>query len=238
LADYFLSDVHLRLDRPDRGRRLAGLVDRLDGADRLVVVGDLCDFWFASRQGGADPALCPGLRAFRDFRARGGAAILVLGNHDAWLGAYYRERLGLEVRDEPLRLESHGLRLHLAHGHRVRKGKSPWKAAMEGRAFLRAFGALPRPVASGLESLLDAVNARGKAEADRRLAAAYREVADGLAGSADLVVFGHVHRPLDDDLGRPRLVVLGDWLASSSYLRIDWSGVEHRVEPDLNAPRP
>ncbi len=50
VADYILSDVHLRYDRPDRGERLARVVSEMGRIDRLVIVGDLCDFWLASRQ--------------------------------------------------------------------------------------------------------------------------------------------------------------------------------------------
>lgn len=220
MADYFLSDVHLRHDRPDRGERLARLVDGLGPADRLFVVGDLCDFWFASRQHRRGLGRCPGLRSLVAFRERGGELILMLGNHDAWLGPFYEANLGVGVRPEPLELESYGRRLRLAHGHRV-KGKSWWKGAMEGRAFLRAFGLLPRSLAWGLEALLDRVNERGRAESERRMIAGYREAAESARGGADLLIFGHVHRVVDETTRGARFVVLGDWLVGASYLRID-----------------
>ena len=226
MADYFLSDVHIRLDAPDRGERLARLVGRLRTDDRLIVVGDLCDFWFASRQTRGEIFRDRGLRAIREFRDRGGTAIGLVGNHDAWLGPFYQERLGLDVRPGPLELDSHGRRVRLAHGHLVKKATIWWKDAMEGRAFLRGFGMFPRPVAAGLERLLERVNGRKRAEAEARLLQAYREVADAVAGRFDLVLFGHVHRELDETRGPVRLVVLGDWLVGSPHLRIDESGVE------------
>src|SRR5262249_39667858 len=73
LTVYCASDVPLRLDRPERGRRLARWVSRLESDDQLYVVGDLCDFWYGSRQRGADPMTCAGLRALAEFRARGGS---------------------------------------------------------------------------------------------------------------------------------------------------------------------
>lgn len=231
MADIFLSDVHLRLDRPERGQRLAKLVDRLDPTDRLIIVGDLCDFWFASRQRRADPARCPGLRSIRTFRERGGTVLLLVGNHDLWLGPYFRDRLGVTVLDEPQVLESFGRRVHLAHGHRSKTRPSRWKTAMESHAFLRAFGALPWPVARGLEVMLDRVNERRMAESNRRMVASFREQADALAGSADLVVFGHAHVVHDDPDSVPRLVVLGDWTRGGrSYLRIDDEGVRQVIE--------
>ncbi len=229
MADYFLSDVHLRLDRPDRGERLAALAGRIGPADRVVIVGDLCDFWFASRQRRSDPMRCAGLRALDGLRERGVDIRLLLGNHDAWLGPFYQERLGLEVVPQPLTIESFGHRVRAEHGHLTVQGKSTWKALLEGRAFLAGFGMIPHPVAAGLEMALDRVNARGKAESDRRLIEAYRGVADAHAGSVDLAVFGHVHRAHDDATREPRLVILGDWCSGSGYLRIDESGAVHHV---------
>ncbi len=49
-ATYFASDIHLRPDRSERGRRFARLVGDLSREDHLVLAGDICDFWFASRR--------------------------------------------------------------------------------------------------------------------------------------------------------------------------------------------
>lgn len=231
MADYFLSDVHLRLDRPDRGDRLARVVDQLGADDRLIVVGDLGDFWYASRQTRRDPRRCGGFRSLLAYRERGGELVLMLGNHDAWLGPFYESLFGITIQPEPFLMESHGLRVRLAHGHRI-KTKSWWKSQMEGRAFHRTFGALPHPLAAGLESLLDVVNVRGKEAADRRMTVEFRELADSFRDVADLVVFGHVHTPHDDPTRTPRLVVLGDWTAGAGLLRIDDAGAIHRLGED------
>ena len=61
---YFASDMHLRHDRPDRAQRLARWVDGLSPDDALYLVGDVCDFWLASRERPVDPSACEGLRAW------------------------------------------------------------------------------------------------------------------------------------------------------------------------------
>ena len=101
---------------------------------------------------------------------------------------------------------------------------------MEGRAFLKGFGIVPSPVASRLEGLLDRSNARRRAASDDRHLVAYRHVADSLAGRADLVVFGHIHRAVNDSTKRPRLIVLGDWLDGSSYLVVGNEGARLIVD--------
>ncbi len=232
LADIFLSDVHLRLDRPDRARRLARLVDRLDPADRLVIVGDLCDFWFVSRQARSGGDRCEGLRALAEFRRRGGELTILPGNHDAWLGAFYRETLGEGFAGIGLERRSGDLRILATHGHTIGGARAPWKGVMEGRAFLRGFAALPRPIAEGLGVLLDSTNSVGREAIDAKHLAIYRRHADTLADSIDLAVFGHIHVVRDDAEGRPRMVVLGNWHDRASYLRVDHAGAVMVVEED------
>lgn len=236
MPDYFLSDVHLRFDRPERGLRLAGLVDTLGPGDRLYIVGDLCDFWLASRQRRDDPMACAGLRALVDFRVRGGEITAFAGNHDAWLGPYYRRLFEPEWVDDDLRVESHGRRLHLVHGHRL-GARGPWKAIMEGRAFLRGFAAIPGGLARALEGRLERSNDMRREADELRHLGVYRRHARAMAGAVDLVVLGHIHGAVDDP-GPPRMVVLGGWHRRASYLRLDDVGAAFVVEPDPAAEAP
>jgi UDP-2,3-diacylglucosamine hydrolase len=229
VPDYFASDIHLRLDRPDRGLRFAGWVTTLGREDTLTIVGDLCDFWLTSRQFPLKPSQCEGLAALVDYRDRGGRLSILPGNHDHWLMGFYEQALGAEhTRDETLDLVSHGLKLHVAHGHRMR-APARWKAVMERDTFLRGFACIPSPLAHALEWTLDTTNELKRKRAEDRQVAQYREFADGLASWADLVVLGHVHRRVDDVSRQPRLIVLGDWLEGESFLRIDERGAKFVV---------
>ena len=202
MPDYFLSDVHLRYDRPDRGQRLAKVVDRFGSDDRLTVVGDLVDFWLASRQSERDPMTCPGLRSLASYRDRGGQLTILAGNHDGLLRDYYRDSVGGSWVDDTVRVDSHGMRLHLAHGHRI-GARSALKAAMKGRAFYRAFRSLPDGLAGLLDATLDRSNAVHRPEADRRHLAAFRRAADRLAGKSTWLSWGMFTSPSMTARGRP-----------------------------------
>ncbi len=229
MPDYFLSDVHLRIDQPDRGRRLARLVDRLGPADSLTIVGDLCDFWYAARQHRADPMGCAGLRSLAAFRDRGGRITILAGNHDAWLGPLYERILGARFLPDALDAEVQGLRMHIAHGHRL-GANTAWKGVLESRAFLAAFRRAPGPVADALGALLRQANRKNQEAFDQRGLAAYRRFAERLGGAFDLVVLGHVHCPLDTGETRPRLVVLGGWYDHSCYLVVEGGRASHLIE--------
>jgi UDP-2,3-diacylglucosamine hydrolase len=231
VAAYFASDVHLRLDRPGRGQRFARFVGALDPkVDSLTIVGDLCDFWFGARQRGADPLTCVGLRALAEFRSRGGAVTTLLGNHDCSLGPFYTT-LGLDLREEPLDITVHGLRIRLVHGHRL-KLRRGWKAWMESQSFLRIFRALPDPVAVLLDRRLRLRNERRRLRTESRYYASFRQYTASCRGAADLVLIGHVHTPLDAAESNPRLIVPGGWHEQSSYVRVDDSGALLVVETD------
>ncbi len=234
---YFASDVHLRLDHPERGQRFARWVRSLEPGDSLTIVGDLCDFWMVSRQLKKAPTECAGLKALHNFRLRDGQLAILPGNHDHWLMQFYEETLGARAVDEPLKLEIEGLRLFVAHGHRYGGGGSrAWKAWMEGAAFLNAFRLCPAPMASALDNLLEGVNIRRRSQDNARQIAIYETFAATQA-DVDLVVFGHVHQIVDRPSTTPRLVVLGGWHTQGSYLKVDSAGANLIIIPD-SAPIP
>ena len=231
MALYFLSDVHLRLDHPERSRRLRAFADRLGDGDRLIIVGDLADFWYASRQKHQPNSMCEGLQSLIRFLKRGGNLSLIPGNHDASLDAFYRETLGVGFLPLAQDLVENGTRIHVTHGHTI-GARAFWKAWMESHAFLQAFRMLPRPVASSLDRLLNTANEIERDKINLKHLARFRHHADTLLARADLVIFGHVHQ-VHDDSASPRMIVLGGWHQRSSFLRVDENGIELIVQDDL-----
>jgi UDP-2,3-diacylglucosamine hydrolase len=231
VAHYFASDVHLRFDHPDRDRRFAAFLSRLTRDDALWIVGDLCDFAMGARHSAAQLLRCDSLRALAQFRRVGGALAIMTGNHDIWLAPFYAEQLGASVIAEPYDVESFGLRIRVVHGHLL-GARRPWKAWMESRAFFEAFRRLPVPIAEQLDRALTRRNERELDADEERHLRVFREFAAACRGLADLVVIGHVHRPLDEPRTTPRLIVLGGWQHRSSYLKVDASGAQFHIEDD------
>ncbi len=231
MADLFLSDVHLRLDRPDRSQRLKRVVDRFTPSDTLYVVGDLCDFWFASRQRKDDPQTCAGLNALRDFRTRGGKLIILGGNHDQWLGEFFTAHLGAEFAGDSVSLNSFGTNAFVTHGHRL-GARNAWKAGMESRLFLNTFSRIPNKLAHHLEGRLDRSNDAHREAADRTNLATFRREVDRLKKQTDVVILGHIHQLIDEQRPSVRMIVLGNWHVRASYLMSDESGMRLVVEED------
>jgi UDP-2,3-diacylglucosamine hydrolase len=234
VAHYFASDVHLRDDHPERDDRFRSWIGGLEPTDSLVIVGDLCDFWMAAREPEHRLAQYPSLKALGEFRRRGGSLAIMAGNHDHWLCPFFGRALGAEIVEEPHDRAIHGLRVRMVHGHRL-GARRLWKAGMESYAFFLAFGWLPLPMARPLDRILTWKNERGLLDDEERHLRVYRTYAASCRDVTDLVVIGHVHRPVDETHDGPRLIVLGGWQYRSSYLKIDDAGASFHVVPDPEA---
>src|SRR5262249_34487190 len=112
---FFVSDAHLGVDRaPAEAARTARLHDFLNSrpgrASSLYIVGDLFDFWFESR-----PAIprrhFPTLAALARLREAGVDIAYMNGNHDFWLGTFFRDSLGIRTIDGGVSVEAQGRRL-------------------------------------------------------------------------------------------------------------------------------
>jgi UDP-2,3-diacylglucosamine hydrolase len=227
---YFASDIHLRPDRPERGWRFARWLESLGTDDSLTIVGDLCDFWFASRFRPWKISACEGLSALSRFIKRGASVLVITGNHDAWMSSFYEQQLGARVGEAAQTIETEGLRIHITHGHHL-GGRSVWKQGMESRLFLKLFRIIPGACARGLEGLLSLANERTREASDLRHLSRFRRYANTLKETADLAVFGHIHGAYDDRTTVPRMIVLGTWLEGLSYLKVDATGARLVTEP-------
>ncbi|HEV7884390.1 MAG TPA: metallophosphoesterase [Solirubrobacteraceae bacterium] len=103
-----ISDLHLgtrsRVDVLTRPEALAVLLERLDGVDRLVLLGDVLEL----RHGPARDALAvaePVMRAIGDALAPDAQVVLVPGNHDHAIAAGWLERRERAGAPGPLGLE-------------------------------------------------------------------------------------------------------------------------------------
>ena len=142
MAHYFASDVHLRFDRSRSRSALQRLALATAPHDSLLLAGDLCDFWMASRNRPTKLLENASLRQLAEFRSQGGELSIMPGNHDAWLCPFYERELGARIVSDPFEITVCGLRLHLVHGHLL-GARRAWKAWMESHTFFTGFGRLP-----------------------------------------------------------------------------------------------
>ena len=227
----FLSgDVHLGAVPPETEKAfLAWLQHCGQEASRVILAGDLFDFWFEYKSvvPRGHSRVLGALAALVDA---GIPVLLVGGNHDWWGGSFLREELGVEFSREPMVLDLHGRKTFIAHGDGLGSGDLGYRALrflLRGAPTRFAFRWLHPDLGAGVArwvSKTDRKKARRTADTQERLHARSRFVEQWAeeklrqSPDLDLVVLGHTHLPLlrEVDPGRYYLNA-GDWVIHTSY---------------------
>ena len=231
---FLVSDVHLGAVPPrteEAFRRW--LLHVKESGSRLIINGDLFDFWFEYRRVILGEHVRV-LALLADLVESGIPVLIMGGNHDWWGGDFLRQRIGVDFRREPVRLRVKGKSLLLAHGDGLGSGDLGYRIlrlALRGR-FTRWLFRWLHPdlgvriadrvsgtrthLASGLGPANDGRReflshwASGQLEQDATL---------------DIVALGHGHLPVVSEVVPGRFYVnTGDWVLHRSYVTIDYSG--------------
>ncbi|HCR16598.1 MAG TPA: hypothetical protein DIU35_03865 [Candidatus Latescibacteria bacterium] len=222
---YFISDVHLGLTGEVRESRaqedsLIGFLRSIqDSALVLYIVGDLFDFWFEYR------TVVPSWGArvlfeLHNLRESGVRLVYLPGNHDIWLGPYLEKEVGFELLGGPVTVTHQGIKIFLAHGDEFR---SDWKFRLS-RSILKSvlciglFRLLHPDIGAWLArrtSHISEQRARAHTERNRRIL--LRGAREQIGKGADVVICGHYHYLLQEQVGKGQLIVLGDWVSQDTY---------------------
>jgi UDP-2,3-diacylglucosamine hydrolase len=236
---FFLSDAHLGAERGsvegDRERRLHEFLMSLPGRDaELFIVGDLFDFWFEYRT--AIPR-----RHFRTLsmlqrvREAGLPITYLTGNHDFWLGAFFRDELGIETHDKAVTLERHGRRLWIHHGDGLIGGDLGYralKAVIRHPASIGAYQLLHPDLGIPLAQQVSAWSRHSRGERPLQGDRLWNEIAEPrFAEGFDTVIVGHFHHAYERREGGRTLIVLGDWIDRFTYAVLRPGGVELETWP-------
>jgi UDP-2,3-diacylglucosamine hydrolase len=236
------SDAHLTV--ADSGReRMAQLVVFLrwidpKQVDRVVILGDLFDFWFEYRH-----VIFSGyfdvLKAFADLKDGGVELHFVCGNHDLWAGRFLRDHLGFIIHPEPVTLDFGGQRVLFVHGdglnprdwvYRMYKSvaRAPWVIALF--RLLHPDWAMPlgRWVSCCSRRLFGSDDLSRGSEVASLQDFARRALGEG---RAEVVMCGHSHHPVLEAYPAPGgtglYINVGDWLYRQSY--VEWDGDRFRL---------
>jgi UDP-2,3-diacylglucosamine hydrolase len=226
------ADVHLKVDAANRDYlvEFVRFLRSIDPAEigRVVVVGDLFDFWFEYRHvvfsGYFDV-----LRALADLREAGVEFHLICGNHDFWAGRFFERDLGFQVHREEFlcrlgdrtALFIHGDGVNPADtGYRLYKriARSPIVVWLFRLVHPDWAMALAQRLSSASRSRQDVAGRARRAEVEASRAYARGVIA---SGRADLVICGHTHvvahEEFPNDRGAGTYINTGGWLEERAY---------------------
>ena len=229
-----VGDAHLgSCDPGDRSAFHDLLAAVPDMGSRLLITGDLFDFWFEYRQVIPRRPFAT-LARLAALRERGVPVELLGGNHDRWGGSFWSRDLGIPFHRAGVELDLAGRRTWAIHGDGLTETR------LNGRIIHRV---LRHPLTVGAFRLLhpdlgfwlaDRLSG-GLAEANRgeavleRAAAAQERYARALLdrrGDLDLVLMAHTHRArlVEHRPGRFYLNA-GQWMRDRSYAVVASDGI-------------
>lgn len=219
----FFSDVHLGAFDEYNNRRKKFL-DFLESeaalADRIVINGDLFDFWFEYRQ--AIPRGLTDVLSHLYLLSRKGIEIhYVPGNHDFWMCDFFQQELGIILHSEIYDFTSHGKKIHVFHGdgiagndvgYRIMKKIFRFRPNIWLYRWLHPDLGIPLAKSISHTSRMSSRNKELLDESDYRNYALKK----GQEGF-QIVILGHRHVPVMENLGSVLYINLGDWIEHFSY---------------------
>lgn len=236
----FLSDVHLRPDRPALTAALCAFLSGQRGdVQTLYVLGDLFDLWV-----GDDADLeewTPVTDALNALSGAGAGVYLMEGNHDFLIGPDFHARAGTQPLADPAVITLGEHRAVLTHGDSLCTDDVDYQAF---RAHIRAPGTVMQlralPVAERRRVGAD-LRTRSAIETGHK-SAAMMDVNPAaacallVAHQADCLIHGHTHRPGVQNLDSGQRITLGAWQDGPSalwWMDGGWRAVEI---PGIAAP--
>lgn len=246
------ADVHLKVDPANRAvlDEFVAFLRSIDPSEirRIVVVGDLFDFWFEYRH-----AIFAGyfdvLHALAQLRDAGVEMHLVCGNHDFWAGGFFEGTLGIHVHPDEYLCNLDGRPALFVHGDGVNPKDTTYRAYKRFARWwlpVRLFGlvhpdwamAIAQRVSHASRSRQD-VHGQARlaeVEASRSFARAQIE-----SGRASIVVCGHTHVAAYEEFTAPTgagvYINTGGWQEEKAYWV--WNGESlRRYRGPVNDRRP
>ena len=229
----FVGDVHLRPGSPDTTRRFLAYLDAArPRLDRLVLLGDIFDYWIGPRHLEGDDYR-EAIAAFRRLAGTGLEVLFLHGNRDYFVEKSFERATGVRVAGAEVSFELGGRNVLCAHGDFIYNRNPKYTAYRR----LMRFGAVRAAVLS-IPAGVGKSLARGFRGVSRKTTAPYlwsdRDLLDGAAPhfdrGVDVLICGHIHRPthLECERGGRRrdLYVVGDWDGTGDCVSFDgetWS---------------
>ena len=210
---FIVGDIHLRDGDGPFAAFLDGLLRR--GPARLVILGDLFDYWLETADAVARYA--PVLDRLRALRAAGWHLDLVRGNREMAAGRVLEAASGCILHWPRLDLRLGQRRIRVVHGDRLIR--DPGYRAL--RAWIGSFWHAVWQVlhpAVVQDAVARCMRRNSRGAAGRASAPTYRVISVDpcrlratARGACDTVVAGHIHEQWRRTIGGVDLLLVGDW---------------------------
>ena len=124
----FISDLHLRAERPDLTERFAVFLAATAAAkiEALFILGDLFEYWIGDDDL-TDPFNTQVCKLVRELADQGTAIYFIAGNRDFLIGESFASAAGITLLEETARVGAGGTSTLLMHGDTVCTDDIPYQ---------------------------------------------------------------------------------------------------------------
>lgn len=224
MKSIFISDAHINgIDSPQQ-HLICGFLDSIkEDTESLFILGDFFDFWFGFDEIIPYPYL-PILSKLLELKERGVRMVYVEGNHDFFMGPFFRDILGAEIYPKEATLYLAGKRVLLAHGDLADRrdyGYRVLRWLLRSRAFLALARLIPPSLLFKIARRFSGMSRRFKYRSQ-----ALKEALRGFARRKweegyEVVILSHSHTPEVIEDGSGRLYInTGDWVENFTYVEL------------------
>lgn len=224
---YITSDIHLgAVPRHREEAFRQWLLHAGESASRIIINGDLFDFWFEYRH-----AIPRGhtriLGTLAEVIDAGTPIMLMGGNHDWWGGSFLREEIGLSFQQDPVVLDVAGRSIFIAHGDGLGKGDFGYRMLrllLRGRLTRWGFRWIHPDLGARIAQKVSKTDSYGEelTVEDRNRGAALEAWATRKLHQEpeiDAVLLGHTHIPAVMEVEPGRFYLnAGDWIRHNSFI--------------------
>lgn len=234
MAVLFVSDLHLKPERPDITQAFLYFITNIaNNADALYLLGDIFEAWIG------DDAPTPGneqiFHELKQLSESGRPIYFQHGNRDFLVGEQFAKYINAQLLPEQVVHEFPLTKAVILHGDQLctaDKEYMQFRSLVRNPLWQKDFLAKPIPERLAIaKQLRDASQQSTSNKPDEITDVTHESVKNVfLETGVDLMIHGHTHRPavhqIDLDDKQVNRIVLGDWDSFGWYLKLDESGYE------------
>jgi UDP-2,3-diacylglucosamine hydrolase len=222
---YFFSDAHLGLSTKEeehiKEQRILKFLDVIQkDAQHIFIVGDLFDAWFEYKT--VIPKGFHRLLTKLEDLVRSNIVVHYLaGNHDYWMGTFFREDLGMKTYYEPFEITLNNKKIYIHHGDGLATNDAGYrflKKILRNPLNIRLYSLLHPDIGITLAKKTSKksrhyTSTKDYGEEDGMIKFASAKIQEGY----DIVLMGHRHQPVCKEIGKGIYINLGDWMSHFTY---------------------
>ncbi len=227
MSIFFLSDVHLGHDEPEREKLKLRKLDQLfelvaSEGEQLYILGDLFDFWFEYKHAIPKDHLTV-LCKLQKLVDAGVKLTYITGNHDFWLGDLLTRQLEIDVHRDQMTIEHHGKKIFLIHGDGLAKndrGYRVLKKIMRNKLSIFLYRQVPPDIGIPFAKWCSRTSRLHTSKRPKEsFLQEYRDFAKcKIDDGYDCVICAHTHVPEIIQFENGTYINSGDWCENFTYV--------------------